>query len=620
MNRLFKFLGCAAILFLVSSAHAQAVPAGPRLELGMNRTWLSTQPPDLKQLTLKNTHDLGILWLRDGPTSGSSRAVANLVDDLRLAKQYQLKVLLNILPMDEDYDGVLPANSCGWKEKRLSQIDMDKFSARLETLLEAVKAAGLSIDAVEFGNEMDQYCYDADVPRGHAGSATPNEIKTWLVGYGRFLQTGTNIVHDPRFFPGAMIVTFGIAHSGDYKADNAFPDPARYVAMLHNVDGIDYLKDVDGYGTHLYPSPNDITNSLRNSVNEDVAALGTGKPFWVTEWGFLDPNAFPNRSGQTLTQCLQTLLGAFDALPANIHIGPSMFFRYDVWLSDAAGNLLPQASVFSAYTTRRLTAAPTPPARLTGPVTFGSPDLPFAKRRPVTAADRALIQQYRTKSSTYSTNFATMDSLLSEWTITVDDMPGMQSCRRAANLEPSNVGLRIKTLLATDCRKPGQNWSTGFVTSKASYGYGFYEAAFKIAPTKGMNNSIWLTSADHYEIDISETQYPNYSHLALHYWPVNHPEQSQGLGFAANYDQNLSYTFHDYGMLWTPTDMIFEVDGEPVAALSTTAVKGPLNILLSTAVADWAHGPVPAHPEGNNMVVKSVRYVALDPSAASGAK
>lgn len=618
MKRLFVFLGCASILFLVSSAHAQAVSTLPRIELGMNRTWLSSQSPDIKQFTLKNIHGLGILWLRDGPTSGSSRAVANLVEDVRLAHQYQMKVLLNILPVDDDYDSALPLNSCGWKEKRLSRINMDKFSQRLEALLGAIKAAGLSIDAVEFGNEMDQYCYDADVPRGHAGSASPDEIKTWLLGYARFLETGTSIVRDLRFFPSAKIITFGIAHSGDYKADNAFPNPARYVAMLHNVDGVDYLKDVDGYGTHLYPSPNDIANTLRHTVNEDVAALGVGKPFWITEWGFLDLKAFPNRSGQPLTQCLQTLLGAMDALPANIRVGPSMFFAYDAWLSDAAGNLLPQASVFSAYTTRRPTAAPTPPARLVGPIFFGSPDLPFAKRRPVTSADRALIQQYRAKLSTYSTNFATMDSLLSEWTIVVDDMPGIQSCRRSANLEPSNVGLRIKTIVAADCRKPGQNWSTGYVISKASYSYGLYEATSKIAPIKGMNNSIWLTSADHYEIDISETQYPNYSHLALQYWPVTKTEQHWGVGFGANYDQNLSYAFHDYGMLWTPTDMIYEVDGEPIAAISTTAVKGPLNILLSTAVADWAHGPVPAHPEGNNMVVKSVRYVALDPNAASG--
>jgi len=618
MNRRSQCLGCAAILTIAILAHSQTAPAGPRLELGLNRLLLSTQTPDLKQLTLKNSHDLGMLWLRDGPTSGSSRGVANLVEDVRIAKQYQMKVLLNILQLDEDYDGALARNSCGWNEKRLSQIDLDKFSSRLEALLGAIKAAGLSIDAVEFGNEMDQYCYDADVPHGHAGSASLDEIRTWLLGYGRFLQTGARIVRDPRFFPNAKIVTFGIAHSGDYKADNAFPDPARYVAMLRNVDGVDYLKDIDGYGTHLYPSPNDISNALRNTVNEDVAALGTDKPLWITEWGFLAQNAFPNRSGQTLTQCLQTLLNTLDALSVNIHFGPAMFYRYDVWLSDAAGNLLPQASALSAYTTPRPAPPATPPARLAGPLFFGSPDTAFAKRRPVTAADRALVQQYRAKPSTYTSNFAAMDALLNDWTIVEDDLPGLASCRRAASVEPSNAGLRLKTLLAADCKKPGQNWSAGSVTSKATYSYGFFEATMKLAGSKGMNNSFWMTTADHYEIDVTETQYPNYSHLGLQYWPVNKNEQHQGLGFGANYDHNLSYAFHDYGMLWTPAGIIYEVDGEPVAALSTSAVKGPLNILLSLAVADWAHGPVPAHPEGHNMVVKSVRYVALDPGAVSG--
>lgn len=30
-------------------------------------------------------------------------------------------------------------------------------------------------------------------------------------------------------------------------------------------------------------------------------------------------------------------------------IGPAMYFRYDVWLSDSEGNPLPQAGVLSAY-------------------------------------------------------------------------------------------------------------------------------------------------------------------------------------------------------------------------------------------------------------------------------
>ncbi|MDR3439280.1 hypothetical protein [Telmatospirillum sp.] len=332
------------------AADAASVPS--RLALGIDRLTLSAEPRAVKKTTLRHIRDLGLIWLRDGPTSGSSRAVANFVEEVGIAKQYQLKVLAIIMPMDEDYDVALPVNRCGWHEKRLSQINLVKYAQRLRTVLGAVKAAGLSVDAFEFGSEADQYCYDADVPHGHAGAASPAEIKTWLTGYGRFLQTGAAIVHDPTLFPDAKIITFGMAHSGDSHADDSFPDPARYVAMLRNVDGVNYLKGVDGYGTHLYPSPNDIENSLRRTLGEDVSALGRDKPLWITEWGFLEIRAFPNRSGQTLPQCLRSFLDVLDDLHRDIPIGPAMYFRYDVWLSDSDGNPLPQAGALSAYATR----------------------------------------------------------------------------------------------------------------------------------------------------------------------------------------------------------------------------------------------------------------------------
>ncbi|WP_407177508.1 hypothetical protein [Bradyrhizobium sp. STM 3562] len=335
------------LLSIPASPQANRFPS--RLQLGTDRQFLSAQTKAVKEKTLKDIHDLGLVWLRDAPTSGSQRAVANFVEEVAIAKQNRLKVLAIIMPMDEDYDDALPTNRCGWKEKRLSQINLKKYAERLQALFGAVKTAGLSIDAFEFGSELDQYCYDADVPRGHAGSATSEEIKNWLRGYGRFLQTGAAIVRDPSYFPQAKIITFGMAHSGDSHPDESFPDPARFVAMLRNVDGVNYLKDVDGYGTHLYPSPNDIANSVHHLLGEDMAALGRDKPIWITEWGFLEIRAFPNRSGQTLPQCVQTFLNVLDEAHRDIPLGPAMYFRYDVWLTDATGSPLPQAGVLASY-------------------------------------------------------------------------------------------------------------------------------------------------------------------------------------------------------------------------------------------------------------------------------
>jgi hypothetical protein len=245
--------------------------------------------------------------------------------------------------------------------------------------------------------------------------------------------------------------------------------------------------------------------------------------------------------------------------------------------------------------------------KLTGPVTFGSPDQPFGVRRPVTAADRALIQSYRAerKPLLFSTKFDSQAELQADWDPQTDDNASLKSCRRPANLEPSSVGLRFRTSVATDCRA---HWSTASTSSKAKYSYGFFEASMKIADIKGMNNAFWLTTDDHFEIDVTEAQYPNYSHITLHRWPANKDEKHASVGFGAKFDKNLAYDFHDYGVLWTPTDLIFEVDGEPVAALTLDgSLKGPATVRFSTALADWASGPVPEHPEGHGAVVKSLR-------------
>ena len=54
--------------------------------------------------------------------------------------------------------------------------------------------------------------------------------------------------------------------------------------------------------------------------------------------------------------------------------------------------------------------------------------------------------------------------------------------------------------------------------------------------------------------------------------------------------------------------MVYEVDGDPIAAVVTPgAVKGPATVRLSTALADWAGGKVLDHPGGHMMTVRALR-------------
>jgi hypothetical protein len=69
------------------------------------------------------------------------------------------------------------------------------------------------------------------------------------------------------------------------------------------------------------------------------------------------------------------------------------------------------------------------------------------------------------------------------------------------------------------------------------------------------------------------------------------------VGFDSKFVDNLSQAYHEHGVLGTPTDIIFEIDGEPVAAITTNgSVTGAPDIRFSTAVAEFG-GKIPTNPE-----------------------
>jgi beta-glucanase (GH16 family) len=244
-----------------------------------------------------------------------------------------------------------------------------------------------------------------------------------------------------------------------------------------------------------------------------------------------------------------------------------------------------------------------------GPGTWGTPDQPWGTRRAVTSADRALVARYRSGRTplTFSSEFNDSAQFRSEWQPQTDEKAGLKSCRRPENAQSTTDGLRLRTLAARDCKT---EWSTGSVVSNFRQKYGFFEARMKIADMDGMNNAFWLTTNDHYEIDIAEVRFPAYDHMNLCNWAPSVKAHTVGLG--VSFREDLSKDFHDYGVLWTPSEIIFEVDGDPVGVISThDVIDDAADVRFSTALADWA-GKVPGNPVGHDMVVQSVRVFAYE--------
>ncbi len=237
-------------------------------------------------------------------------------------------------------------------------------------------------------------------------------------------------------------------------------------------------------------------------------------------------------------------------------------------------------------------------------------DQPYAKRRPVTNQDRSRIEYYRSGKimPIYQSSFAAAGDL-NAWSVLSEEKLGALSCRRPESVATSPSGLTLSIKLTTDCQ---QKWSSGGVISKQKYKFGYFEASMRIAKIPGVDNAFWLTTDDHYEIDVVESFFPSTATSALHQWapPLGQTKSLVSTGIKAKAD--LSADFHDYGVLWTPTEMIFAVDGLPYIALQTKdAAQGEAFLRLTNILVPWGN-KLPPNPEGNGTAFRGVRIFALD--------
>jgi hypothetical protein len=342
----------AALLAALGLAPLMRTPAQTPREIGIDRSNLTRVSEVEQEKTLHEIHALHATWFRDVLSSNPK-----FLTELRLAKQNDLKVLVNVLPSAADFnEGYQNPNAgeafrkrCGWSQgsAQFSRVVPEKLAARLHAQFDEIRAANLTIDAFEIGNEADWICFNGDVPDGHAPS--PAEFMTAVRGYAHFLRTAAEVIHSPRYFPDAKIITFGIAHASDRwdHPPHHFSNPARMIAALRNLDGFNYLDTdeyhVDGYGTHIYPDANNLNQSVSNLVRADATILGPDKPFWITEWG-LASNKYPKKKGQTRADAIRDFYSTLNKL--RVPFGPVFYYCYSPGSSslvDANGALLPDA-------------------------------------------------------------------------------------------------------------------------------------------------------------------------------------------------------------------------------------------------------------------------------------
>lgn len=73
-------------------------------EIGIDRSNLTWQSEDVQEQTLQGIHALGATWFRDALPGPSAKDIAAFVNEVRLAKQNNLKILVNVIQRQADYD------------------------------------------------------------------------------------------------------------------------------------------------------------------------------------------------------------------------------------------------------------------------------------------------------------------------------------------------------------------------------------------------------------------------------------------------------------------------------------------------------------------------------------
>ncbi|MDR3708108.1 MAG: glycoside hydrolase family 16 protein [Capsulimonadaceae bacterium] len=176
-------------------------------------------------------------------------------------------------------------------------------------------------------------------------------------------------------------------------------------------------------------------------------------------------------------------------------------------------------------------------------------------------------------------------------------------------------------ILTIEARKAADHWQSGLLATMDSHKngfaqkYGYFEMRAKFPKGPGTWPAFWMLCADRIgnssvtdvEIDVVE-QYghaPQNLYTTLHTWA---PNKHTATG-AAEYVADMAADFHNYGVMWDPTDIIWYFDGVEMFRRPTPPeATGPMYMLVNLALGGgW---PIDKTPDPSDMQVKYVRAYA----------
>jgi len=181
--------------------------------------------------------------------------------------------------------------------------------------------------------------------------------------------------------------------------------------------------------------------------------------------------------------------------------------------------------------------------------------------------------------------------------------------------------LTITAAPSTNSELFGYHYTSGMITTAPSFAqtYGYFEMKAELPSTAGAWPAFWLIPADGSwppELDVMETLTgdPHADWTTAHSG-VGGVHTSNGI---ASFIPDTTTGFHTYGVLWTPTDLTWFVDGVQVFHTATPAdMNKPMYMIANLALGGWSGAVDDAHMPAQMKIDYIHAYALADGSSTT---
>jgi len=363
-----QFSGCCFVLACLLTL--VAMPVAVRAEnvvVGVNMTNADRIDPAQQDAMLSAMKSVGVRVIRAGLAPGEKG-----IDFAR--RVYAEGIRIDLLV---GFGGYLPGAPTRpyqpqvypgmWGGHPLSYVDPDQFRAYFATLIDKLEAAGITLAAFEFGNEINWAAFNPEFPLPGEGrlfgyydlthDPEAKQVAKGFLQYLKVLAVLKEIRDHAKLNRHTPILTAGLAADevpeGPMAGNTKRTDLVSVNATLdfmraHGLDGL-----VDAYAVHVYP--------WGNGPGQPAAAVGRrarlakyvlarcrpaggadGKPCWITEWGFNNTDMACPINDRDRAMLVREMMGSFRPYEEQGRLVGLLYYAWntDPWAKQPSPNSL----------------------------------------------------------------------------------------------------------------------------------------------------------------------------------------------------------------------------------------------------------------------------------------